>query len=244
MNEKRTTRIAAVGDIHVKEKDKGKWAEHFAALSEQADVLLLCGDLTDTGRPQEAEALVRELEACRIPVLGVLGNHDYESNNQQEVIETIKDSMQLLDGDAVVVNGIGFAGVKGFGGGFDRYKMPAYGEAINKTFVQEVLDERQKLENALQKLEEENGNIKKVAILHYAPIEATIIGEPVQIHSFLGSSYLAEPLDRHKVEVAFHGHAHIGTLEGKTSGGTKVFNVAAAVLRNNGLKKPFYMLEV
>lgn len=244
MIEDSKTRIAAVGDIHVKEKDTGKWQKYFQELSDKADVLLLCGDLTDTGRKEEAEVLAEELEACPVPVIGVLGNHDFESGTPEEVVAVLKDKMHLLDGDSVVIGNVGFAGVKGFGGGFHRYKMPAYGEPINKTFVQVVIDESQKLDLALKKIEEQNESLKKVAVLHYAPIEETLVGEPVPIYSFLGSSYLEAPLEDNNVDLAFHGHAHAGTLKGITRNGIAVYNVAVPVLRNNGFKKPFYLLEV
>lgn len=243
MSQITTIRIAAVGDIHVKENEKGKWKDYFGNISNYADVLLLCGDLTDTGRKEEAQTLVRELETCSIPVLAVLGNHDYESGTDGEVKEVLKDALQLLDGNSVVVKGVGFAGVKGFAGGFNRYRMPAYGEEINKVFVQEVINEAFKLDMALQALEEQNIS-KKVAVLHYAPIEDTLIGEPVQIFSFLGSSYLVDPLENRNVDVAFHGHAHKGTLKGITPGGVPVYNVAVQVLRSNGFKHPFYLMEV
>lgn len=237
-------RVAAVGDIHVKENHAGKWQAYFHELGSQADVLLLCGDLTDTGRPEEAAVLAEELKACQVPVVGVLGNHDYESGQERAVIEIIKEGMHLLDGDAVVIKNVGFAGIKGFAGGFNRYRMPAYGEARNKEFVQEVIQEANKLDRALQQLGEEYGLIKKVAVLHYAPVEETVMGEPVQIHAFLGSSYLAEPLEKHKVQVAFHGHAHAGTLKGETKSGIPVYNVSVPVLRDSGLKAPYYLLEV
>lgn len=244
MSKQKNIRIAAVGDIHVKVKDRGKWQEPFRAVSELADVLLLCGDLTDTGLKEEAEVLIGELEACSIPVLAVLGNHDHESSTPQDVIDTIKDHLHYLDGDTFVMNGIGFAGIKGFGGGFNRYKMPAYGEDVNKHFVQVVIDEAAKLDKALEQLDKDPEVQKKVAVLHYAPVEETVIGEPEKIHAFLGSSYLEGPLDKHQVSLAFHGHAHIGTLEGATKGGCRVFNVAVQILRNNGLKLPFYLIEV
>lgn len=243
MNENNTIRIAAVGDIHVKVKDKGKWKESFREVSELADVLLLCGDLTDTGLKEEAEVLIAELQACSIPVLAVLGNHDHESGTPQEVVDTIKEHLHYLDGGIFIINGVGFAGIKGFCGGFNRFKMPAYGEDVNKHFVQVVKDEAAKLDRALRQLDEEPEVIRKVAVLHYAPIEETVVGEPPQIFAFLGSSYLEEPLDNHKVSLAFHGHAHIGTLEGMTKGGCRVFNVAVQILRNNGLKLPFYIIE-
>ena len=237
-------RVAAVGDIHVKETHAGKWHAYFQDLCDKADVLLLCGDLTDTGRPEEAAVLAAELKECPVPVVGVLGNHDYETSQENAVIEILKDHMHLLDGEGVVIKNVGFAGVKGFAGGFDRYKMPAYGEPMNKVFVQEGIEEARKLDKALQEMGEEYGLIKKVAVLHYSPVEDTIIGEPLQIHAFLGSSYLAEPLEKHKVQVAFHGHAHAGTLKGQTAGGIPVYNVAVPVLRDNGLKAPYYLLEI
>lgn len=244
MDKKQRTRIAAVGDIHVKEDQKGKWSPYFQMLCDQADVLLLCGDLTDTGKPEEAAVLLEELKDCEVPVIGVLGNHDFQSGKDKEVAALLKEGMALLDGDWMVVNGVGFAGIKGFSGGFGRYKMPAYGEEMNKVYVQEVIKEAEKLDKALQELESEKGNIKKVAVLHYSPVEETLVGEPIQIYSYLGSSYLEEPLDRHRVEVAFHGHAHAGALKGCTGGGIEVFNVSVPVLRANGFKVPFYFYEV
>lgn len=237
-------RIAAIGDIHVKEEHAGKWATYFTEISEKADVLLLCGDLTDTGRPEEAHVLVKELEACTVPVVAVLGNHDYETDQEGAVKEILANHLHLLDGDGIVIKNVGFAGVKGFAGGFNRFKMPSYGEPMNKHFVKEVVREARKLDEAFQKLGAEYGLIKKVAVLHYAPIEETVVGEPEQIFPFLGSSYLAEPLDKHKVQVAFHGHAHAGTLKGHTAGSVPVYNVAVPVLRNYGLKTPYYLLEV
>ena len=242
--QKGKTRVAAVGDIHVKAQDKGKWSKYFCTIAERADVLLLCGDLTDTGRPVEAEVLIEELGSCEVPIVAVLGNHDYETGNEEKVKEILRKKIHLLDGNSVVVGNVGFAGVKGFGGGFGRYKMPAYGEEINKVFVQEVINEANKLDQALAEIEKKDEKLKKVAVMHYAPIEETLMGEPVQIYSFLGSSYLAAPLDERDVEVAFHGHAHAGALKGITPNGVAVYNVAVPVLRNNGFKVPFYFMEI
>lgn len=244
MRDKKSIKIAVVGDIHVKAGDQGKWREAFTQASMQANVLLLCGDLTDTGLKEEAEVLVEELKSCTVPVLAVLGNHDYESDRPEEVISTLQDHLHLLDGDTFILGDVGFTGVKGFSGGFNRYKMPAYGEEINKEFVKIIKEEAAKLDQGLQELNGQQGIRKKVVLLHYAPLEDTVIGEPEQIFPFMGSSYLATPLDEHKVAVAFHGHAHIGTLEGKTPGGCRVFNVAYRVLKDNGFKLPFYLMEV
>ena len=238
-------RIAAVGDIHVRENDTGKWEDYFKEVSEKADVLLLCGDLTDTGRVAEAEVLAHELKACSIPVVAVLGNHDYERDHHKGIRKTlIRENVHVLDGDCIVIDGVGFAGVKGFGGGFDKGMLGMFGEPMIKSFVQEAVDEALKLDGALARLDAENENIKKVVLLHYAPIKATVVGEPEQIFPFLGSSRLADPLNRRDVVAAFHGHAHIGTLKGETSRGVKVFNVSKPILVKEGYEQPYFILEV
>jgi Icc-related predicted phosphoesterase len=239
------TKIAAVGDIHVRETDKGKWVDYFKEISRQADVLAICGDLTDTGDEVEAQILSEELKACTIPVVAVLGNHDYEKGRHKLIRQILlKEGVHMLDGEAVVIDGVGFAGVKGFGGGFDSHMLSMFGEGAMKAFVQEAVDEALHLDRALARLDQENENIKKIAILHYAPIKETIIGEPEVIYPFLGSSRLSEPLNRRQVIAAFHGHAHVGTLEGTTSSGIKVFNVAKHILAKNGFTPPFYLFEV
>ena len=243
--ETKKTRIAAVGDIHVRETDSGKWKDFFAQVSEKADVLLLCGDLTDTGRLSEAEVLAEELRGCKIPIVAVLGNHDFERDNHKAIRKMlVKENVHLLDGDCVVFGDVGFAGVKGFGGGFDRGMLGMFGEQMIKDFVQEAVDESLKLDGALARLESEYTNVKKIAVLHYAPIRATVVGEPEQIFPFLGSSRLADPINRRGVVAAFHGHAHIGTLEGETTKGVKVFNVSKPILVEQGFDPPFYVLEV
>jgi Icc-related predicted phosphoesterase len=239
------TRIAAVGDIHVRETDGGKWKDYFKEVSEQADVLLLCGDLTDTGKVAEAEVLVEELRACTIPVLAVLGNHDHDHDQVDALLQTFaKSNLQILDGDFVVVENVGFAGVKGYGGGFDQYMLGLFGEQLNKDFVQEAVTESLKLDGALAHLDSHEEDIQKVVLLHYAPIKATVEGEPEAIHPFLGCSRLEEPLNRRKVTAAFHGHAHIGSLEGKTNTGVMVYNVSKPLLLKNGYKMPVFVLEI
>jgi Icc-related predicted phosphoesterase len=246
MEEKKVTRIAAVGDIHVKETDQGKWVDYFKEVSANADVLLICGDLTDTGDEDEAEILANELRACTIPVICVLGNHDYEKGRHKLIRAAIQNhNVHVLDGEAIVIGGVGFAGIKGFGGGFDRYLLTMFGEDANKAYVQEAVDEALHLERALNKLDGENEVDKKIAILHYSPIKATVVGEPEEIFPFLGSSRLAEPLIRNNVLAAFHGHAHAGTLEGTINNSNiKVFNVAKPVLVKAGYQYPYYLLEV
>jgi Icc-related predicted phosphoesterase len=244
-SDKKITKIAAVGDIHVRETDKGKWVPYFKEVSRQADILLICGDLTDTGDEGEAQVLAEELKACSVPVISVLGNHDHEKGRHKLIRQILmKEGVHVLDGEAIVVNNIGFAGVKGFGGGFDNHMLSMFGEGAMKAFVQEAVDEALHLDRALARLDAEYDEIKKIAILHYSPIKETVIGEPEAIFPFLGSSRLSEPLNRRNVVAAFHGHAHIGTLEGITSGGVKVFNVAKPILSKTGLEYPFYIFEV
>ncbi len=245
-DEGKKIRVAAVGDIHVKETDKGKWQEYFKEVSKQSDMLLICGDLTDTGDEAEAHVLSEELRACSVPVVAVLGNHDFEKGRHKLIRQVIqKENINILDGEAVVVNDIGIAGVKGFGGGFDNHMLSMFGEAAMKAFVQEAVDEALRLDRALARLDADHGHVgKKIAIMHYSPIKETVVGEPEAIFPFLGCSRLSEPLNRRDVVAAFHGHAHIGTLEGKTSSGVRVFNVAKPILAKAGFKCPFYVLEV
>lgn len=239
------TRIAAVGDIHIREADHGKWTEYFKTVSREADVLLLCGDLTDNGRVHEAEILAEELKVCSIPVVAVLGNHDYDLNEQDAIKKILSnDNVFILDGEWAVVGDLGFAGIKGFGGGFDQFMLSTLGEQTIKKFVQETVDDALRLDRALTFLDRDYAHLKKIVLLHYAPIKATILGEPEPIYPFLGSSHLADPINRRKVEAVFHGHAHSGTLEGTTSKGVKVFNVAKPLLLKSGYQVPYYLFEV
>ncbi|MBD0285382.1 MAG: metallophosphoesterase [Flavisolibacter sp.] len=238
-------KIAAVGDIHVRETDHGKWIDYFKEVSKQADVLIICGDLTDTGDEVEAQILIEELKACTIPVVAVLGNHDFEKGRHKLIRQMLqKAGVYMLDGESVVINEVGFAGVKGFGGGFDNYMLSMFGEAAMKAFVQEAVDEALHLDRALARLDAEYPEINKIAVLHYAPIKETVSGEPEPIFPFLGSSRLAEPLNRRGVVAAFHGHAHVGKLEGATTSGIKVFNVAIPILIKSGYTSPFFLYEI
>ena len=226
--ERETIRLAAVADVHCTRTSSGALAPVFAEAASQADVLLLGGDLTDYGHADEARVLARELSGVKIPILAVLGNHDFESGHEEEIVKILVDGgVQVLDGDSVEVQGVGFAGVKGFGGGFGRRTLEPWGEAATKAFVHEAVGEALKLERALARLR----TAQRVALLHYAPIEATVEGEPREIFPFLGSSRLEEPLNRYEVTVAFHGHAHRGAPEGRTSAGIPVFNVAMPLMR-------------
>jgi Icc-related predicted phosphoesterase len=244
-DEVKKIRIAAVGDIHVRETDKGKWVEYFKEASKQADIMVICGDLTDTGDESEAQILAEELRSCTIPVVAVLGNHDFEKGRHKLIRQIVqKENVHVLDGEAVVVGNIGFAGVKGFGGGFDNHMLSMFGEGAMKAFVQEAVDEALRLDRALARLDAEYHCDKKVAIMHYSPIKETVVGEPEVIWPFLGSSRLAEPLNRRDVAVAFHGHAHVGKLEGTTSNNVKVFNVSKPILLSAGFKCPFFVYEI
>jgi Icc-related predicted phosphoesterase len=226
--EKHPVRIAAIGDLHCTKTSTGHLRAVFQHLEGRADVLLLCGDLTDYGLPEEAHLLAKELSVVNVPILGVLGNHDFHSGHVDEVVKILEEGgVKILDGDSTVLYGLGFAGVKGFCGGFGRGTLGPWGEPAIKTFVKEALDEALKLESALARLRTE----RRVALLHYAPIRETVEGEPMEIFSFLGCSRLEEPLERWPVTVAFHGHAHRGSLEGKTRVGTPVYNVALPLLR-------------
>jgi Icc-related predicted phosphoesterase len=223
-----TVRLAAVGDVHCTRTSAGTLAPLFLEAAAQADVLLLAGDLTDYGLPEEARVLARELSGVKIPILAVLGNHDCETGKEEEVVQILSEAgVRMLDGDSVEIEGVGFAGVKGFGGGFGRRTLEPWGEAATKAFVNEAVAEALKLERGLARLR----TPQRVALLHYAPLESTVEGEPREIFPFLGSSRLEEPLNRYQVTMAFHGHAHRGAPEGRTSSGIPVFNVAMPLLR-------------
>ena len=237
-----TTRIAAVGDLHCTVDAKGRLRELFTRASQEADVIALCGDLTDYGLPEEAHVLAGELVGARVPVVGVLGNHDHESGKQVEVAQILTEAgMKVLDGDAVQLAGIGFAGTKGFAGGFDLHSLGAWGEAATKAFVQAAIDEAMKLEAGLARLRTRS----RVALLHYSPISGTVRGEPEQIYPFLGSSRLEDPIDRMTVSAVFHGHAHHGAAEGRTKNGVPTYNVSLPLLLASGPRAtPFRLVEL
>lgn len=232
---KETITIAAVGDIHCTRHSQGAFQRLLSEVSERADVLALVGDLTDYGTEEETRVLAKELSTFRLPVLAVLGNHDYESGTPEIVKNVLNDSgVIVLDGDTYEISGVGFAGVKGFGGGFGRRALAPWGEAIIKQFVHEGIEEALKLENALGRLRTPT----KVVLLHYAPIHATVVGEPDEIMPFLGSTRLEEVVDRFRAAVVFHGHAHHGSPEGLTKGGIPVFNVAMPLMKKLRLDGP------
>jgi len=240
---KETIRLAAVGDIHCTRRSQGALEGVFAQIAQVADVLLLCGDLTDYGLPEEARILARELSpAARIPIVGVLGNHDYESGKADEVCRILSDvGLLMLDGTTCEFHGVGFAGVKGFAGGFGKAMLQSWGEGPIKAFVHEAVEEVLKLESALAKLR----TAHRVALLHYSPIEATVVGERRELFPFLGTSRFEDCLNQHSVTLVFHGHAHQGSLEGRTSAGIPVYNVAMPLLlRTSGAKLAFRLTDL
>ena len=236
-------RVAAIGDVHCSPTCRGALQPILAQIAASADILALCGDLTNHGLPEEALALVQELTALgQVPVVAVLGNHDHESDQMEEVRKIVSGAgVHLLDGHPIEIRGVGFVGVKGFGGGFDRGTLSPFGETATKRFVQEVVDEVSKLESSLARTKA----AKKIAVLHYAPIRETVVGEPEEIFAFLGSGRLAEPLDRYQVTACVHGHAHKGAPEGRTRGGVPVYNVAMPVMRASYPNRPpFRVMDV
>jgi Icc-related predicted phosphoesterase len=227
----RELRIAAVGDTHFDGSNPGSLRELFAEIERSADILVICGDLTTHGRPDEMRALIEEMAGIHIPMVCVFGNHDYEGEVTDELKAMLRArGVHVLDGDHVVIEGIGFAGTKGFAGGFGRGALAPFGERLIKDFVQAAIDEAIKLENALRNLHTET----KVVVLHFSPILDTVLGEPEFIYPFLGSSRLLQPLDTLGATVIFHGHAHHGTPSGVTPAGIPVHNVSLPLLQQAG----------
>jgi Icc-related predicted phosphoesterase len=238
----RVARIAALGDLHCGEEDAGVFRDHLARVNDDADILVLCGDLTQRGLLAEFRTVVGELADVKIPIATVLGNHDHESGLAAEGETILRGrGIHVLAGDPFHLNDqVGLVGTKGFMGGFGRAALTAFGEAETKAFVNAALEEVQRLEMGLRRL----ATPVRVAVLHYAPIAGTIVGEPEVIYPFLGCDRLAEPLDRYDATVVFHGHAHTGAFEGHTTGGVPVFNVSLPVLRRIGLSTLYYVYEV
>jgi len=235
-------RIAALGDLHYSRNAAvGGLQPLFSQITESADILALCGDLTDYGLPEEARALAREIStAIKVPCIAVLGNHDVESGQQDDVCRILGDAgVTTLDGDSTELLGIGFAGVKGFAGGFGRRALGPWGEDIIKKFVHEALDEALKLEASLARLRTD----RLVVLLHYAPVQQTVEGEPLEIYPFLGCSRLEEPIGRFPVSAVFHGHAHHGRPEGLTAKGVPVYNVSLCLMRTVSPERPFRIVE-
>ena len=234
--------MAALGDLHCTRNSHGAFQPLFAKVSEAADVVVIAGDLTDYGLPEEARVLAKELSGIRVPVVAVLGNHDIESGKADEVRQILTDGgMVILDGEVYEAHGIGIAGTKGFGGGFGKRALGPWGETIIKQFVREAVDEALKFEAALARLRTRH----VVGLLHYSPVQQTVEGEPLEIYPFLGSSRLEEPIDRFPVSLVVHGHAHRGQLQGATKTGVPVYNVSLPLLtRSFADRPPFRVFEM
>jgi Icc-related predicted phosphoesterase len=234
-------RIAATADLHFTPQRYGALRDQLNRVRDEADVLLIAGDLTNFGQPEEMEPLLNALVRLRIPVIVVLGNHDYESDKQVELARMMTDAgIKVLDGSAYERDGVGFAGTKGFVGGFGRGVLTAFGEAEIKSFVRAGMDEALKLERAMSQLR----SAKRVVVLHYSPIAATVAGESPEIYPFLGSSRLAEVIDRHGADLVLHGHAHNGKLDGNTTTGIPVHNVAITLLQAQNPPSVYRIFEI
>jgi Icc-related predicted phosphoesterase len=236
------TRIVALGDIHVGDTMHGAYAELFQKISAESDIFLMCGDLTQHGLADEAKVLAEELRSISIPKLAVLGNHDHESSRGNEIKAVLKDvGVIFLDEEIYEANGVGFTGIKGFGGGFGQYMLSYFGEQEVKAFVQAAIEETKQLEIGLGKLSHSE---KKVVVMHYAPIYQTLIGEDTAIYPFLGATRFEEVIDRFGANLVFHGHAHYGSPHGKTAKGADVYNVAYPLMQRLHEKKPYKVIEL
>jgi len=208
---------------------------------DDADLLVIAGDLTNYGRPQEMESLLNALVRLRVPIVAVLGNHDYESGQHDQLMQMMTaEGIKVLDGTGYEREGVGFAGTKGFLGGFGRGILTAFGEPEVKAFVQASVDEALKLERALSQLRTE----KRIIVIHYAPVGDTVKGEPTEIYPYLGNSRLSEVADRHGANLILHGHAHHGAADGKTTGGIPVHNVALHILQQQNPPVPYRVFDV
>jgi Icc-related predicted phosphoesterase len=234
-------RIAATAALHHSAQTLGILKEQLGRVRDEADVLVVAGDLTNLGRTEEMEPLVNVLVRLRIPTIAVLGNHDYESGAEAELIRMMaSEGIKVLDGTGYERDGVGFAGTKGFIGGFGRGVLTAFGEPEIKAFVKASIDEALKLERAMSQLR----TAKRVVVLHYAPIAATVEGEAPEIYPYLGSSRLAEVVDRHGADLVVHGHAHHGSLSGKTTAGIPVHNVAITLLQSQQPATAYRVFDV
>jgi len=234
-------RIAATADLHFAPQSVTVLRDQLDKVRNDADLLIIAGDLTNYGRPAEMEPLLNTMVRLRVPIVAVLGNHDYESEQSAELIRMMTaEGIKVLDGSAYERDGVGFAGTKGFVGGFGRGALTAFGEPEIKAFVRASVDEALKLERAMAQLR----TTKRVVVLHYAPIAATIEGEAPEISPFLGSSRLAEVIDRHGADLVVHGHAHNGKLNGHTTAGIPVHNVAITLLQSQKPPAAYRVFDV
>src|SRR5437762_8318636 len=222
-------RIAATADLHFTPARFSALHDQLNRVRDDADMFVLAGDLTNYGRPDEMEPLLNVLVRLRVPTVVVLGNHDYESGREADLMRMMtQEGIKVLDGSAYERDGVGFAGTKGFVGGFGRGVLTAFGETEIKTFVRAGIDEALKLERAMSQLRTK----KRVIILHYSPIAATVEGEAHETYPFLGTSRLAEVIDGHVADLVLHAHPHNAHCDGKTSAGIPVHNVAITLLQS------------
>lgn len=234
-------RIAATADLHFAPANQVSLRDQLSRARDEADVLVLAGDLTNYGQPSEMEPLLNALVRLRVPTIAVLGNHDYECGKEQELMQMMtSEGIKVLDGSAYERDGVGFAGTKGFVGGFGRGVLTAFGEPEIKTFVRASIDEALKLERGMSQLR----TPKRVIVLHYSPIAATVRGEDPEVTPFLGTSRLAEVIDRHGADLVVHGHAHHGTLEGQTLAGVPVRNVAITLLQAQSPPSAYRVFDI
>ncbi|HVM94117.1 MAG TPA: metallophosphoesterase [Terriglobales bacterium] len=234
-------RIAATADLHFVPSSHSAVLDQLGRVRDEADVLVVAGDLTNYGQPDEMEPLLNALVRLRVPIVAVLGNHDYECGKEKELTQMMTSGgIKVLDGTGYERDGVGFAGTKGFVGGFGRGVLTAFGEPEIKTFVKATIDETLKLERGMSQLRAG----KRVVVLHYSPIAATVVGENPEIFPFLGTSRLAEVIDRHGADLVVHGHAHHGTCDGKTSGGIPVHNVAISLLQAQQPSRAFRVFDL
>lgn len=226
-------RIAAAGDVHFDRKSHDRLSQHFDGLSEKADVFLLAGDLTQTGHPEEMQVLADDLRKCPVPVITVLGNHDYHMDKVPEVTKILQDAgVTVLERSSIILNisgcTVGVAGAKGFGGGFVGACGGDFGEPEMKAFMRHSKKEARELEHVIKEMQVDY----KIALLHYSPTAQTLLGEKKEIYPFLGCYYLAEAVDYGQADICFHGHAHAGFEKGETPGKIPVRNVAQPVIRH------------
>lgn len=226
-------RVAAVGDIHYDRGSRNRLRAHFLALAGKADLLLVAGDLTQSGSREEAEAVAHDLGGLPVPVVAVLGNHDYHLHQEESIRQLLRSSgIYVLEGSSVTFqiggSSVGIAGLKGFGGGFFGACVTDFGESEVKAFARHARLQSEILKRELNQLRTEY----RFALLHFSPIEGTLLGERKEIYPFLGSYLLAEAIDNAGADGAFHGHAHFGTEKGETPAGVPVRNVAQTVIRH------------
>lgn len=226
-------RLAAVGDVHYDQGSRNRLRRYFADLEGRADLLLLAGDLTQSGALEEAQALADDLRSLPVPVVAILGNHDYHRDHQQQIHSILRGvNVITLEGESAVLevdgNTVGIMGIKGFGGGFSDAYCTEFGEMETKSFARHSKAQAEILRAGLMSLKADY----RFALLHYSPVEETLLGERRELYPFLGSYLLSEAIDAAGADGVFHGHAHYGVERGSTPGGIPVRNVAQTVIRH------------